>query len=237
MYSFTTRVRYSETDWQKKMTPATIVKYFQDCSIFHSEEASVGLEHVTQAHRAWIMCFWQVRIIRTPKVLEDITVSTWPYDFKGMYGYRNFTMKDATGTVVAYANSIWVLMDTEKKHPTRIEASDMVTYPTEPPYPMEYANRKLSIPKTLTSLDPFKVNQSSIDMFQHVNNGEYIRFAQDLLPDDFIFEEIRVEYKKSAHLGDVIHPLIHRQMNEFTVILADQEQAPYAIVTFLHNVE
>lgn len=31
---------------------------------------------------------------------RKITVKTWPYNFKGFYGYRNFTIEDAEGKSV-----------------------------------------------------------------------------------------------------------------------------------------
>lgn len=40
---------------------------------------------------------------------RKITVKTWPYNFKGFYGYRNFTIEDAEGKICAYADSQWIL--------------------------------------------------------------------------------------------------------------------------------
>ena len=36
MYEFDSRVRYSETDAQGRMTWLALMDYFQDCSVFHS---------------------------------------------------------------------------------------------------------------------------------------------------------------------------------------------------------
>ena len=37
MYTFQSQVRYSELDSDRKLSIASIVDYFQDCSTFHSE--------------------------------------------------------------------------------------------------------------------------------------------------------------------------------------------------------
>ena len=42
MYTFDSRVRYSETDSGGKLTMASLINYFQDCSTFQAEELGVG---------------------------------------------------------------------------------------------------------------------------------------------------------------------------------------------------
>lgn len=42
MYTFQSRVRYSELDPERKLSIASIVDYFQDCSTFHSEQLGGG---------------------------------------------------------------------------------------------------------------------------------------------------------------------------------------------------
>lgn len=233
VYSFNSRVRYSETDYRKMMTPASIINYFQDCSSFHSEDVGVGINYWNQKHRAWIMCSWQLQINRFPDVNEKITIGTWPYEFKSMYGYRNFILLDQQENVAAVANSIWVLMDTEQHHPVRIQESDTFAYTLEPPYPMQYCDRKISIPESWSAATPFTVTTSLLDMFHHVNNSQYIRLAQDYVPVNFHIKEVRADYRKSAVLGDIICPLLHTETSKMTVVLADTEKNPYVIVQFI----
>ena len=42
MYTFDSRIRYSETDSEGKLTMASIINYFQDCSTFQSEDLGLG---------------------------------------------------------------------------------------------------------------------------------------------------------------------------------------------------
>ena len=53
MYEFDSRVRYSETDAQGRMTWLALMDYFQDCSVFHSEAVNLGVEVWTDAQKAW----------------------------------------------------------------------------------------------------------------------------------------------------------------------------------------
>mgnify|MGYP006990307153 CR=1 FL=1 len=48
MYSFESRIRYSETNFHKKLTLTGITNYFQDCSTFQSEDLGLGIEPLSQ---------------------------------------------------------------------------------------------------------------------------------------------------------------------------------------------
>ena len=50
MYTFESRIRYSETDSEGKLTIASLINYFQDCSTFQSQDLGLGVLQ-TQADR------------------------------------------------------------------------------------------------------------------------------------------------------------------------------------------
>lgn len=51
-YTFEGRIRFSEVDHTKKITLPGIINYFQDCSIFHSEDLGVGIDYCAEHGRA-----------------------------------------------------------------------------------------------------------------------------------------------------------------------------------------
>ena len=55
--------------------------------------------------------------------------------------------------------------------------------------------------------------------------------AAALLPDND-YTKLRVEYKKSAQLGDTIFPRLSLQETGCTVVLAAEDGTPYAIAEF-----
>lgn len=237
MYSFDSRVRYSEVDHNKTMNVSSIINYFQDCSNFQSDSLGVGISELTKRSRVWILSSWQLMINRYPTLGEPITIGTWPYDYKGMYGYRNFILYDEKKEVAAVANSIWVLMDTKLNRPVKITEEDYQAYQNEPAYQMEYAERKIIVPKDLTSLPPFTVMPSYIDVLNHVNNAQYIRMASDYVDENFQINQMRADYRKSALLGDIIYPNISKTKDCITVVLSDKEGHPYVNVAFHGTIE
>ena len=93
MYDFKSRVRYSEVNSERQLTLPALIDYLQNCCTFQSEDMNIGVEYLEQHHAAWVLSSWEIVMNRYPKLAEHITVSTWPYSFKGFYGYRNFTIK------------------------------------------------------------------------------------------------------------------------------------------------
>ena len=67
--------------------------------------------------------------------------------FNGFYGDRNFILQSEQGETLAVANSTWVYADTQTGRPTRILPENISAYETADPYPMEYAPRKIPLPK------------------------------------------------------------------------------------------
>ena len=146
MYTYESRGRFSEVDHYEAMTLPSIINYFQDGSIFQSEDIGLGVDYLKEKKRAWVLSSWQVVIGRYPRIGEKIRIGTWATGFQGLYGYRNFCMWDEKGAKAAYANSIWVYMDLEKQRPARPPKEEVEKYGTEEALEMEYAPRKIALP-------------------------------------------------------------------------------------------
>lgn len=232
MYSFESRVRYSEVDCRRKMTFPALLNYFQDCCTFQSEDLGVGIDFLEKEQAAWMLIAWQVVVERQPVMGEKIKVCTWPYDFGGFYGYRNFALEGEDGRVVAYANSVWVFMDLVHGRPRKIIPKLLEAYQKEERFPMEYKERKIEVQGEGTKEEAFAVHPSQIDTNHHVNNERYIEMAKEYLPEEFVIREMRAEYKNSAVLGDMIYPLVLQGGRRSNGCTADEKEKPFAVVEF-----
>lgn len=234
MYQFKSRVRYTEMNHQRNtMDPSGIINYFQDCSTFQSEDLNLGINYLKSINKIWLMTGWQLIINSQFKLGETITIGTWPYGFNGFYGYRNFIMKNEQDEVLAVANSIWAYIDTITGRPVKV-GKDNAGYTLEPPYAMEYAPRKIDIPDYIAAYPDlsFKVIKSNIDSYNHVNNGQYIKMAEEFLPENFVVREMRVDYRAQAVLGDTIIPAVALSGHTCLVVLSGTDGKPYAVIEF-----
>ena len=232
MYSFGSRVRYSEIGHHGTMTLPGLINYFQDCSTFQSEDIGLGVKELKKRKKAWILSYWQVIIKRFPKMGEQVTVGTFATGFKGLYGDRNFFMNDEQGNRIACANSIWVFMDMEKGRPAKPGDEDILPYGMEPPLEMEYEGRKIKLPESSEDFPSFPVRKYHIDTNEHVNNCQYVQMALEVLPDEINVRQLRVEYKKSAVYGDIIRPKVAFETERTVVELCDKNGTPYAVIEF-----
>lgn len=231
-YQFESRVRYSEMDMNQKLTRVALVDYFQDSSTFQSESCGGGLIPLRKLGKAWMILSWQIEIRRRPELGEKIITSTWPHGFKAFYGYRNYAMHGESGELLAQANSVWAFMDVETGHPAKLSDEVMGCYVMEEPLEIEKCSRKISIPKQQERMDEFQVCRYHLDTNQHVNNGQYIRMAEEYVPTGFEPSGLRVEYRNQAKLHDIIVPMVHHEENMIVVSLCDRQGVPYAIVEY-----
>ena len=231
-YTIRSRVRFSEIDHTRKMTLPGIINYFQDCSIFQSEEIGYGLEYLNKQKKAWMLSAWQIVIERYPKLGEEITVSTWASGFKGICGDRNFCMRDEAGEITACANSLWVYMDLQKGRPAKPEADEVEAYGVSKPLGMERAPRKIDIPENMTELQSFPVRRYHIDTNEHVNNFQYVQMAKEVYEGEEPIRQVRAEYKKSAVYNDIIMPRAGREDNRTVVELCNVKGQTFATVEF-----
>lgn len=235
MYSFTSNIRFSEVDSDKRLTLTSLINYFQDCTIFHSESLHAGFEYLEPQHKCWVLSSWQVIIHRLPEFGEKVLVGTWPYGFSTLSGDRNFVLQNEAGENLVVANSFWVFTDTKTGRPSKLDPDYVNLYPMEPALTMEYAPRKIALPEDYTEEAPFLVTKHHLDTNHHVNNAQYIRMAEDYLPADFEVGEFRAEYKKSARLQDELHPLVSVSKDTCTIVLADAAHKPYTTVQFIRK--
>ena len=232
MYTWDSRVRFSEIGEDKRLTLDGILNYFQDSSTFHSEDIGNGMEVVESLQRVWVLSSWQIVVNEYPKIGEHIKLGTWPYDFNRFLGGRNFIMYGDDGRVLAYANSLWTYLNSENGRPARVDDRILELYTLEPKYDMDYADRKIALPEEMTAQNAFPVEVYHLDTNHHVNNGQYVKMAMAYLPKEFEIAQMRAEYKKSALLGDMIYPKVAVETDKVVVSLDDEAGNAFTVVEF-----
>ena len=207
IYTYTSRVRYSEIDENARMTLFSLINNLQDCCTFHGEEVGVGLEYNMARGQAWIVADLQMRIWRYPRFGERIRVTTWASGFRGMIARRNFRVETEDRELLAEAATEWVFMDLTTRKPIRIPAEQEV-YGLHPEETLreDMGGRKIRLPEEMPEQTPFVIQEHHLDTNRHVNNAQYVRMAMRYLPAGFETRRLRVEFKKQALLGDTIVP-------------------------------
>lgn len=233
MYLFDSRIRYSETDSEGKLSLTSLLNYFQDVTTFQSEDLGLGVQYTKELHLAWVLSSWQIIVERYPRLGEKVTVGTFPTEFKAFMGTRNFFMKGEDGEYLAKANTVWTLLDTNTGKPSVPTEKMLAGYILEEKLPMEYAPRKITIPQGGHRAETIIVKKHHLDTNHHVNNGQYVNIAIEYLPEQFQIAQMRAEYKKQAFLEDVFYPYVVKIRDGYVIALLDETGKPYVSVEFL----
>ena len=243
MYSYNTRVRYSEVDETRDATLLSIINWFQDCCTFEAEDRGVGVDWLRKRHTAWMLTGWQIRINRRPRYCENIKVTTWACGFRYFIGKRNFTIEDLeTGELLVYAYSEWAYVNTELGIPEKnVPQEEFEAYGMKEPLDKDFENGKLKAPDDdlLTAGTPITVTDQYIDTNHHVNNGQYIAIAMTALPEEMFkkadcLKSFRAEYKLQSVKGDVLYPyyMAEESSDKAVVVLKDDDEKVRLIVEF-----
>ncbi len=231
MYTFDSRIRYSETDETGALSLLGVINYLQDCSTFQSEDIGLGVEYLEEKKRAWLLSSWRIVIDRYPVLGERIKIGTWATSSKGIYGYRDFVIMDQGGNYLVRAESIWFFCDTEKMVPVRVMPEDVAAYGNEEALDLGKAPRKILIPEEYEEGIPVTIATHHLDTNHHVNNAQYVDIAREAVPCTKMVKGIRADYKKAAVLGEILVPRVTKTgEDEWTVVLADEVCEVRAVV-------
>lgn len=220
-------VPYYDVNKEGYIEEINILKYFGETS---SEETDKLLEENEATENfGWMLYRWKVEINRYPEVKENVSVKTWVSKLDRFYAYREFSMTDTNGNIVAKASTVWICVDMKKKRPIRIpkDYSDQMNILGNPNFE-EFSPFKGEL--DIDSYSDFKVRRSDIDYNQHVNNTKYLSWLLESIPEDIYNNyrlcEFEIIYKKEIKYGDVISTGFQIESEddesiEFTHIITD----------------
>ncbi|MBQ1640855.1 MAG: acyl-[Lachnospiraceae bacterium] len=238
MYRMDGRVAFSDINERGYLSIVGILDYLQDCCTFHSEDVGYPVERLKEEHRGWFVTSWQIKVHDLPKHGERIAVLTMPTQVRGMIGERYFLIQDAEGThTYIEVKSLWVFMDTAQYKPTRAPEGMAEAFCLDEAPEGTWGPRKIALGENAKEVYTFTVANWQLDTNHHMNNKRYVEQAVTLLPPDFRIGGMRIEYKKQATLGDVVHVKQVELENGIQVWLCDDADDLYFIMDFYRNDE
>lgn len=231
MYCLEGRVRYSETDKTGKLTLPALINYLQDCCTFQSEDLKVGWkDYLSKHHLGWFLEHWEISLKgELPELGEKIYVKTWPYKFRGPFGYRQFTVENEEHQVLVEVDSLWFLVDLKEEKPVRITETLIQAFQLEEPLDREWEKKKRREIEGQQEVFSTSVEKYQIDTNGHMNNEKYITLAEQALPEQKSWKSIYVEYKKAAKLNDNIVVTCAELEGGYQICLKNKEGNSYAL--------
>lgn len=231
-------IHYYEIDYNRRALITSLVDFFGDIATAQSEQLGVGIEYLKENNLAWVLYKWNIDVIKYPVYGEKIIVKTCPYSMKKFYAYRTFEVLNKEGETIAKAESIWFLINLERRRPGRI-SEDVYKF-----YGLDYNDQNtleiedIKKPDKIDSEKIFNVRYSDIDTNQHVNNVKYIAWAIETVPMEVVLnytlKNLKVTYEKETTYGETIkviteiinndnivtclHKIVDKEEKELTLI-------------------
>lgn len=235
-YEMNLDVSNSHVNDKGEMKELAIVNSLQDIEGLHIDNLSEFTAYLNKHNLGVFLLYRQIDILKKPKFGQKLKISTYPYNTNSISGYRHIYIHDDNNDLLVTTNSFGAFVDLETYFPARIPRSITKTIKDgEESILMEILPRKIDYnEESLTLLDSFPVKRSNIDRYKHVNNAFYIEFALDSFKEEFNYNRIRAEYKKSFELGDIVKVYLNLDEKDHKiVILKDQNEETNAIIEFL----
>jgi len=201
-------IHYYEIDKKQKATPVAILNFLEDTAISHSNSVGLSINRLKSDKVGWVLSRWNVKINAYPSLFDKISVETWPSGFQRFYANREFLIKDSNKQVIAKASSLWIFLNIETRHPTRIPKEFGDIYGIWPSRATDEPFSDLENNISFDSCKDFTVSRKDLDTNEHVNNVRYIEWFLETIPDDvynnFILSSLEVNYKKEIKSGITI---------------------------------
>lgn len=217
-------VHHYEVDANGRIFVASIMNYLEDLAFAQAEYLNIGIEYLMSKKIAWVIYKWDVKFNKYAMVTDKLKVKTEPYSVKKFYAYRKYEVINSQGEVIVSANSLWFLIDTEKRRPSKISEEICTKFGLSLDDKKEIKFERLRKPENVTLEKEFQVRYSDIDTNRHVNNVRYISWALEALPEEILtnytLKQLKINYEKETSYGEVIKVLceVQEDYNEYTVI-------------------
>ncbi len=235
--SVKTRIKFSDKNFKSELKFGSMIDMIQDCMNHQSESLGLGVRHQISTKKAWILSSWYIEIEGQFEYDEEVIVSTWPYEFKGVCGRRNATIARAgeENNYIIKVDSLWAVVDTEKGKLVRVPDEDIRLYTCDEPLAMDYKKKKILKGSHYEKKNPFTVRKYQMDFNNHMNNGWYIKLAEEFIENNTSVKTIRAEYKKAALYGQKVIPYVSYEEDRTVVELRSEDEELFAVIEFKHS--
>jgi acyl-ACP thioesterase len=180
------KVKSYEVDVNARLTTFAVCNYFQEVAWEHAQSMNFGFEFLRSINKFWVLSRLQIKCYTYPRWTDEIKVITWPKGIDGMFALRDYLVLSASGEKHMAATTAWLILDSEKHRPQRINSSE------HPLYTCDQTDAYIHAPAKLISLNHhdhtmyLEVKYSDLDVNKHVNNVKYIQWAFDALSNELM---------------------------------------------------
>jgi len=231
-------IRSYECDKHGNLRLLTLMNILQDIADSNATEMGVGYEYCVAHNLAWVAANYHIKIIRSPRIHEKITIRSWPSEERKLAAIRDYEVIDEKGAVIVQASTMWVLINFVTKKPQLLRAN-LPQYKILAEKADNFEFNNISLPDNFNFQKEFAVRFDDIDVNNHVNNAVYPLWISETVPYEFRDKhsvcELEIAFKKATQAGEVVQSVSfldgNKSLHRITSLVDGRELAR-AIVTW-----
>ena len=206
----TYKVDFTDIDFTGKLNLYSLSNYMQKIASDHATE--LGFNYYKGEDEETAACYWilsrvKYQIESYPEWEEKISLETYPGGYDKLFAVRCFKVYNEKGELAGSIIGDYILMDAKKQRPVKIKGIKPPLNILDFPYEGGKLD-KLAIPTEILKRDIRKCRYSEIDLNQHMNNGQYIKWILDMLSLEQIkthsVASLQINFNASVMYGDIV---------------------------------
>lgn len=209
-------IRQYETDANGRLAAPALMNWMQESANRNAIDYGIGITDLARLGLGWVLARLRLRIHRAPGYGETVRLITYPTTVEKYFIYRAFRLLADDGTLLAEADSTWLIFNTERRTmvtlPEFIRSLELPTglipserLPMKPTFPVLSAAPE-------TRQQERSVEWFDIDHNQHTNNVSYVRLLLESVAADVLqtrqLTELDLYFRAESRWQDVLRLLV-----------------------------
>jgi medium-chain acyl-[acyl-carrier-protein] hydrolase len=195
------RIRTYECGVDGKVKIFSLMQYLQEIAALHAEQLGLGFDKLSEMGGYWVLSNIRIEINRLVGRQDQVTLKTWPSGYSRTIATREFVGKDQNGAELFRAGSEWMVINKNTNRLKNLFKLDL-NLPKTGTKILPDKFKRLEPNGDYREIDVVRVPRSAIDLNEHVNNTEYVRWGIDALSRAFKLNE-NIRSVQATYLSEV----------------------------------
>lgn len=195
----------AECNAEQQMPITVLVSRIIEVATLHANIWGIGYDALAKDGESWVLSRITLEMERYPQLSEHYSLITWVESFNKFFSERNFEIKDGNGTIIGYARTIWVVINS-----TTRASADLSKFTflqeciSDKECPIAKQNKLRALSDCTEIAYTFKY--CDVDFNRHVNSCKYIELLLNHWALDFHdshkLARFEIAYMKEAYYGE-----------------------------------
>ena len=215
-------LRYTDVDAYDNLKLSALLSFMEESACRSADELGFGYDDITPHNIGFIIANWYIKLFRSVRLGEVLTVHTWPLKPGRLIFIRDFELF-VGNEKVGVATSRWCMINTQTFAMLPVTAyfkdGDFNNYNTE--RSIEYSAWKIPAIDGGEKIYSKIITYSDYDHYFHVNNTKYADFMFDVFSVDELKDKrinsVQISYVKQCKEGEEIAFFKQKQDGYFII--------------------